>query len=77
VTPPGETRDNQAKLDALIDYANKVKDWPLLEQAVEAKIQEQIEFVAWWKKNVRRAGGDPLAQRKANGLSVERAEEQT
>lgn len=27
-------------------------DWPTLEQAVEQKIEEQIEFVRWWKENI-------------------------
>jgi hypothetical protein len=30
-----------------------MKDWPLLEQAVEAKIEEQAEFVEWWSESVR------------------------
>jgi hypothetical protein len=35
-----------------------VKDRPLLEQAVEAKIEEQAEFVRWWRETVQRPGGD-------------------
>lgn len=53
---PEEAKANDAKADALIAYARKVKDWPLLEQAVEAKMQNQAEFVKWWDVNVRRDG---------------------
>jgi hypothetical protein len=35
-----------------------VKERPLLEQAVEAKIEEQAEFVRWWRETVQRPGGD-------------------
>jgi hypothetical protein len=29
-----------------------VKDWPLLEQAVEAKIEDQAEFMGWGRETV-------------------------
>lgn len=50
---PEEAKAIDAKADALIAYAKKVKDWPLLEEAVEVKIQNQREFVKWWDDNVR------------------------
>jgi hypothetical protein len=28
------------------------KIWPLLEQAIEHKIEQQAEFVRWWRENV-------------------------
>lgn len=46
----------QAKLDAIIDMAARLKDWPLLESAINEKIAQQIDFVGWWRDNVRRAG---------------------
>jgi len=49
-------QENRAKLNAIIDYAKAVKDWPLLEQAVDAKIEEQEKFVEWWDKQVQKAG---------------------
>ena len=52
VFKPEETNVNQAKADAIIKYAAKVKDWPLLEDAVEQKIDDQIEFVRWWDKTI-------------------------
>jgi hypothetical protein len=56
VTPrrslPSKPLDNiktaQAKLDAIVQYAAKVQDWPLLVEAVDAKIEDQREFVQWW-----------------------------
>jgi hypothetical protein len=45
-----------ASVAALIDYAKSIKDWPLLEQAVDAKIEQQIEFVRWWNESVRGKG---------------------
>jgi phage N-6-adenine-methyltransferase len=49
---PAKTCDKQAKLDALIDYARKVKDWPLLGEAVDAKIEDQTEYLGWWDEKV-------------------------
>lgn len=56
VFKPEEVRINQAKLDAVIDFAKKVKNWPLVEEAIDRKIDDQVEFVGWWKANVRRPG---------------------
>lgn len=53
---PQATKTKDAKLEAVIDYAKRMHDWPLLEQAVDQKIEEQIEFVQWWKDNVRGPG---------------------
>jgi hypothetical protein len=33
--------------------ASKLQDWPLLEDAVDFKIEEQRRFVEWWDQNVR------------------------
>ena len=54
---PQEAKRNQAKIDAIIDYAKKLHDWPLLEQAIDAKIEQQVEFVRWWDATVNRPGG--------------------
>jgi len=56
---PHLIKQEQAKADGVIEYAKAVMDWPLLEEAVEAKIAQQEEFVAWWRENVRRAGHQP------------------
>jgi hypothetical protein len=42
---PKKTRVIDAQTDAVIEYAKRVKDWPALEVAVDAKIEEQREFV--------------------------------
>ena len=52
IPPSSETGKARDKAVELADYAKRVKDWPLLEQAVDAKIEEQREFVAWWEKHV-------------------------
>lgn len=54
---PEETLQREAKTDAVIDYAKKVKDWPTLEAAIEQKMKDQAEFVEWWNKDVRKKGG--------------------
>lgn len=54
---PPTTRDNLAKADAAIAFAAKIKNWPLLEEAIDAKIADQEEFVRWWAENVQRQGG--------------------
>jgi phage N-6-adenine-methyltransferase len=56
---PETSGNKQAQADAIIEYARRIRDWPLLEQAVEAKIEEQAEFVAWWDEHVGiNHGGD-------------------
>lgn len=56
VFEPQAAKTNDAKANAIIDYAKAVQDWPMLEAAVDKKIEDQIEFVRWWRENVRRAG---------------------
>jgi hypothetical protein len=51
-TDPRKLKEEQAKADAIIQYAAKVKDWPLLEQAIDTKIEQQREFVQWWDETV-------------------------
>jgi phage N-6-adenine-methyltransferase len=56
---PERMRQEQAKADAIIQYARKVKNWPLLEEAVALKIADQRAFVQWWRENVSVGhGGD-------------------
>ncbi len=67
-----------AKADAVIDYAKRVKDWPTLETAVEKKMEDQTEFVRWWGETVtphrtrKSVVADPGQQN-----AVEKAEEDT
>ena len=73
---PQEAKSHDAKADAVIDYAKKVKDWPTLETAVEKKMEDQTEFVRWWDENVRPAGqGRNVAEQRQ--YSVEEAESLT
>lgn len=60
---PQAAKDAQAKLDAVIDYAQTVKDWPTLERAIDEKIEQQAEFVEWWKEKVR-GDGNPAKKSK-------------
>jgi len=56
VFEPKETRIKDAKLNAVIEYAKRMKDWPLLERAVDEKVEEQAEFVRWWADTIRGKG---------------------
>lgn len=56
VFDPSRTQAHDAKLTAVIEYAKRVKDWPLLEQAVEMKVEEQQELVEFWDEKVRPPG---------------------
>lgn len=49
---PKRTAEKDAKLTALINYAKAMQNWPLLEEAVDRKIDEQIDFCKWWEKEV-------------------------
>lgn len=73
-------KGRQAKADAVIAYAATVKDWPLLEDAVDQKIEEQEEFVRWWKETVGVGHGGARHGVKITDpviLNPERAEELT
>lgn len=73
---PETSETKQAQADAIIEYARRIRDWPLLEQAVEAKIDEQAEFVRWWDERVRPAGQGIVAG-SATFLSTDDAERLT
>jgi phage N-6-adenine-methyltransferase len=49
---PEGIKKRQAQADGLAEYARKIRDWPLLEDAIDAKIEDQREFVRWWDENV-------------------------
>lgn len=70
----GLKRDAQA--DAIIALAKRTKDWDMLREAIEQKIADQQEFVAWWKETVRRKGNQPNNPEQRY-LAVEAAEKHT
>ena len=68
---PSAVLGNQAKLDAIIEYAKKIKDWPLFVEAVDAKLDEWQEFVAWWDEEVGvNHGGDHRSSPPIGGLGL-------
>lgn len=73
---PQKTTAKEIALDAHIKFAAKIKDWPALREAVELKVEEQRDFVAWWNANV---GGRGRPQKNADrgSFSVDKAEELT
>jgi len=74
---PRTTRVDDAKLDAIIGYAQRLKDWPTLERAVDEKIKQQAEFVQWWKDKVRGDGRPEKTGADRGRFPRERAEELT
>ena len=74
---PEEAKKNDAKADAVISYAQSVRDWPTLESAVEQKMRDQADFVAWWDANVRPDGRPPKTVSGQIQLSVTEAESQS
>lgn len=54
---PKEPAIKDAEADGVISYAKRVKDWPLLERAVDQKLEDQTEFVRWWQENVSSGHG--------------------
>lgn len=64
------------------NFAKRVKDWPTLETAVQQKLEDQAEFVRWWKEkvSVRHGMGRGKGNKKNPDLgsfSVEEAEAHT
>jgi hypothetical protein len=69
-------RQREIEGDVIIKLAQKTKDWPLLLEAVDQKIEHQQAFVAEWDKRVGvNHGGDRTEQVcRTAYLSVEDAE---
>ena len=78
---PEEALERDAKTDAVIDFAKKVRDWPALEAAIDAKLEDQTEFVRWWGETVtaRQSPGPAGNQSRADQrtIKMEDAEAQT
>lgn len=76
---PERYKLKQAALDYSIEHAKRIKDWPKLEAAVDAKLDECLKFVAWWKANVSdKGGGNPTVPRSRDGaLRMKDAEDLT
>jgi hypothetical protein len=65
---PNEYRIRQAAFDYGIAEAKRIRDWALLEEAVDIKIAEQVQFVAWWDANVSvNYGGNRAKQVSGSG----------
>lgn len=88
IAPPGSglivhqpelMRQEQAKAEAIIDYGIKIRDWPLVAKAIEAKIEQQREFVEWWtaRVSVRLNAGTQLTAEQRSTLSRTDAETHT
>ena len=58
---PTETHQRLSKLDAVIAHGQRMKDWPLLKQAIDEKIEEQRQFAMWWDVSVRSAGNPSIS----------------
>jgi phage N-6-adenine-methyltransferase len=76
---PELTAKRQAAAKSVIDYAKAVRDWEMLDQAVDVQIEDQQAFVKWWKENVTvrlRAGREMRADQRSS-ISAEKAEQLT
>lgn len=74
---PAQARTKDSAADAVIAHAKRVKNWPLLERAVDKKIEDQRQFVAWWLATVTPGtGGDRRSknQRPRSALLIPQAE---
>ena len=74
---PKRHRLRVAALDYGIEEAKRIKDWPALEDAIDAKIGEQRDFVVWWKASVRDKGERANLKSPGTRLFVAEAEKQT
>lgn len=68
--------ERDAKASAVISYAKRVKDFTLLEEAVDAKLREQQQFVEWWRSHVSVNHGPGRGKKNAlpRSFSVAQAE---
>jgi phage N-6-adenine-methyltransferase len=77
---PQKTLAKNVGYDAAIKFAVQIRDWPALERAIEEKIEEQSDFVAWWDQHVgvrlQSGRGEMNADRRSL-ISRQQAEQQT
>lgn len=77
---PTKTRRNNAILGYTINEAKKLKDWPVLVEAVHLKIEEQAQFIEWWRATVTPSHGAGRGNKKnadPHSFSMADAEAQT
>jgi hypothetical protein len=70
----------ETQLDAVIAAAAALGRWTILEDAVDAKLDEQAEFVRWWDESVRRPGGNtrsPIIVSRPDTMDVAAATAET
>src|SRR4249920_1884622 len=63
IATPQTIAVRQVMADGIIAVAAKAKDWPLLHEAVDIKIEDQREFVRWWRDNVKERGDPNITDR--------------
>lgn len=76
---PERHRLKIAAIEYGIEEAKRIKDWPKLEEAVDLKIKEQVQFVGWWKTDVgaNQGAGRGKKNRVHGSFSVPQAEDLT
>jgi phage N-6-adenine-methyltransferase len=72
VFAPEQTREKLAFLDGEIVRWRKLQEWPALEAAVAAKVEEQAQFVANWDARVQ-GNHRPVSNATRHYLSVAEA----
>ncbi len=82
VTPfrPQDARRREGQANAIKEYARAVKDWAMLDKAVNQQISDQRSLVSWWRKNVSMRHGAGRAKKNADLrslISLEQAEKLT
>ncbi len=74
VFDPKKTKIKDAKANSLITLGKNLKEWDLLQTAVEQKVDEQEDFVAWWDGAVTPNRAHKRTDSTVRTLSVAKAE---
>jgi N6-adenosine-specific RNA methylase IME4 len=74
---PKAAKRRDAQTTAVIEYAQRIKDWPLLKCAIEEKIEDQAEFVQWWREKVTPNKGARTDLNARGRFSLDQAEHDT
>jgi hypothetical protein len=67
---PQQYRVRQAAFNYSIAEAKRIREWEALERAVDQKITEQQQFVAWWYANVSVNHGGNRAKPQVSGIEI-------
>lgn len=74
---PEESKNTIYQAEAIKDWAKKMKNWTVLEEAVDYIVENQKELVRWWEERVGKPGGKGGGVNSDTELTIPMSEAET